>query len=265
MGWKMQFESKTVLVGDDRHGGGQSRVIIHGSDRGSLEGMLASAADSGASSLLFVGKGAFASKEIGLQTCDVIRKSQLPMLWNARLWSEPDSEVLKAMRFAGCRRLELHMDDATLEMVLPQVLALGFAVCVRHPDGSPYALEQIEYSLEEREVLAVQHPELHMVQFELAVAYFKAERLSDVMQPLGRAMTLGFPATPLCLNLLACLGAAKHYPEMAAGLLYQAGHWSTHPVVARNASRLEKWLANNGDIKGERLMLEPDVGVESSM
>jgi hypothetical protein len=109
----------------------------------------------------------------------------------------------------------------------------------------------------EREAVAELLPGLHAAQFDLAVAYYRARRFGDVMRPLGKAMVLRFPMNELCLNLLACLSAARHYPDMAAGLLDQAGHGCPHPVVFRNRGLLRSWMESGGDLRGVRLELDP--------
>jgi len=118
--------------------------------------------------------------------------------------------------------------------------------------------DRLRSAIEAFQTILANDPSLHRARLELAVAYYRAGRLGDVMLPLGKAMTLRFPMNELCLNLLACLSAAKHYPEQAAGLLDQAGYGCPHPVVFRNRELLKAWLAGGGDLKGVRLCLEPE-------
>jgi hypothetical protein len=162
------------------------------------------------------------------------------------------------MRLAGCRRVAMTLGPDEAVEGLFWARRYGYDIRIRNVDGTPYTAERVTYSVSEREAVALRLPGLHAAQFDLAVAYYRAGRYADVMLPLGKAMTLRFPLNELCLNLLACLSAAKHYPDQAAGLLDQAGYGCPHPVVFRNRELLRAWLASGGDLKGVRLRLEPE-------
>nr|WP_321257848.1 hypothetical protein [uncultured Pseudodesulfovibrio sp.] len=189
--------------------------------------------------------------------CEEMRIREIKVLWSANLDRVPTDGLLKSMRLAGCQRVDMMLDsDEAVEGVF-WARRYGFDVHVCNVDGTPYIADRISYTVVEREAIAELLPGLHAAQFDLAVAYYGARRYAEVMLPLGKAMTLGFPMNELCLNLLACLSAAKHYPDQAAGLLVQAGYGCPHPVVFRNRALLKSWLESGGDIKGIRLELEP--------
>jgi len=212
----------------------------------------------GLSALVFEDAGMFADHGKVVDMCLDMRVRELNVLWSARMETVPTDGLLKAMRLAGCQRLDMRLDPDEAVEGLFWARRYGFDVRIRNLNGASYAVERITYSVAEREAVAGRLPGLHAAQFDLAVAYYRAGRLGDVMLPLGKAMTLRFPMNELCLNLLACLSAAKHYPEQAAGLLDQAGYGCPHPVVFRNRELLKAWLAGGGDLKGVRLCLEPE-------
>nr|WP_319584434.1 hypothetical protein [uncultured Pseudodesulfovibrio sp.] len=212
----------------------------------------------GLAALAFEDAAMFADHERVVEMCLDMRVRDLNVLWSARMDTVPTDGLLKAMRLAGCQRLDMRLDPDEAVEGLFWARRYGFDVRIRNLNGTSYAAERISYSVAEREAIAGRLPGLHAAQFDLAVAYYRAGRLGDVMLPLGKAMTLRFPMNELCLNLLACLSAAKHYPDQAAGLLDQAGYGCPHPVVFRNKELLRSWLAGGGDIKGVRLCLEPE-------
>lgn len=209
--------------------------------------------------LNFVDSEFFSESGKGITLCRRMRELGVNALWSASLTSLPSSGLLEEMRLSGCQRLEMALAPDAAETALSRAREFGFDITVRNADGAPYAIASSPYTVAEREAVVERLPGLHAAQFDLAVAYYKARRFDDVMFPLGKAMTLRFPFNELCLNLLACLSAAKHYPDMASGLLRQAEYGSPHPVVFRNRERLKSWLENGGDVRGIRLMLEPAV------
>lgn len=215
-------------------------------------------AERGLRALSFEDPAMFADHERVVGMCLDMRVRELNVLWSARLDTVPTGGLLKAMRLAGCQRVDMRLDADEAVEGLFWARRYGFDIRLRSAEGAPYTAERIGYSVEELEAVAARLPGLHAAQFDLAVAYFRAGRLGDVMLPLGKAMTLRFPMNELCLNLLACLSAAKHYPDQAAGLLDQAGYGCPHPVVFRNRELLKAWLASGGDLKGVRLRLEPE-------
>ncbi|WP_207259879.1 hypothetical protein [Desulfovibrio sp. Huiquan2017] len=217
--------------------------------------------EQGIRALAFEDPAMFRDHERVTAMCLDMRVRDLNVLWSARLDAVPTDGLLKAMRLAGCRGVDMRLNPDEAVEGLFWARRYGFDVRISNLDDSPYAAERITYDVAEREAIARRLPGLHAAQFDLAVAYFRAGRLSDVMLPLGKAMTLRFPLNELCLNLLACLSAAKHYPDQAAGLLDQAGYGCPHPVVFRNREMLRAWLAGGGDVKGVRLRLEPGPSV----
>lgn len=192
-----------------------------------------------------------------ISLCREMRACEINVLWSARCDSVPTRNQLHAMRLVGCQHLELCLDSEEAEQAFDRAREFGFDMTLRHPDGRSYAVDVADYTVSEREAVCAIFPDLHTAQFDLAVAYFKARRYREVMLPLAKSMTLGFPVNELCLNLLACLSAAKHYPEMAAGLLKQARYGNCHPVVDKNADTLRSWVRSGGDVQGVRLQLEP--------
>lgn len=214
--------------------------------------------DRGLRALAFEDSAMFADHERVVEMCTDMRVRDLNMLWSARLDTVPTGGLLKAMRLAGCQRVDMTLGPDEAVEGLFWARRYGYDIRLRNADGTPYTAERITYSVADREALTKRLSGLHAAQFDLAVAYFKAGRYGDVMLPLGKAMTLRFPMNELCLNLLACLSAAKHYPDQAAGLLDQAGYGCPHPVVFRNRELLRAWLASGGDLRGVRLRLEPE-------
>lgn len=211
----------------------------------------------GISALAFNDPAMFRDHARAVAMCEDMRVHEVNVLWSARLDGVPTDGLLHAMRLAGCQFVDMRLDSDEAAEGLFWARRYGFEVRLRNVDGTPYTAERISYTVAEREDIAERLPGLHAAQFDLAVAYYKARRYADVMLPLGKAMTLGFPMNELCLNLLACLSAAKHYPDRAAGLLDQAGYGCPHPVVFRNREMLRSWLESGGDLKGVRLELEP--------
>ena len=194
----------------------------------------------------------------GVDFCRRLRERGVNVLWSAVLVKTPGRDLLREMRLSGCQRLTLRFASDAARRTYAMGREFGFEMDAVDADGSPCSLGRPSYTVAEREVIAGELPGLHAAQFDLAVACFRAGRYDEVMRPLGKAMTLGFPANELCLNLLACLSAARHYPDVAAGLLDQARYGWPHPVVMRNRKLLRSWLESGGDVKGVRLMLDPD-------
>lgn len=214
----------------------------------------------GLRSLAFDDEALFACHERAMTLCREMRELDVNVLWSAGLSSLPERELLRAMRLAGCQLLDVRLGPDEAAEALGRAREFGFDIRLRNVDGSAYATDRTSYTVADREAVADLLPGLHAAQFDLAVAYYRAGRFSDVMQPLGKAMVLRFPMNELCLNLLACLSAARHYPDMAAGLLDQAGHGCPHPVVFRNRGLLRSWMESGGDLRGVRLELEPVSG-----
>ena len=221
------------------------------------------AGERGLTALAFDDPAIFRDHARAVAMCEAMRVLDMNALWSARLDTVPTGGLLKSMRLAGCQLVVMTLGPDEAAEGLFWARRYGFEVRLSNVDGASYVAERISYTVAEREEIADRLPGLHAAQFDLAVAYFKARRYQDVMLPLGKAMTLGFPMNELCLNLLACLSAAKHYPDQAAGLLDQAAYGCPHPVVFRNRELLKSWLESGGDLKGVRLELEP-VGTVSS-
>lgn len=213
------------------------------------------------SALEFVDAAMFHDHERAIAMCEEMRLMDVRVVWSAHLDTVPTDDLLKAMRLAGCQYVDMTLDPDEAVEGLFWARRYGFDIRLRNVDGTPYIAERISYTVAEREAIAERLPGLHAAQFDLAVAYYKARRYQEVMLPLGKAMTLGFPLNDLCLNLLACLSAAKHYPGQAAGLLDQAGYGCPHPVVFRNRQLLKSWLESGGDLKGGRIELEPVASI----
>lgn len=254
----MQIRIQAAATGGEtgpnrfRHG-----VVTLGSDW-SLEPVTRAIAERGLRALVFDDPAIFADRDRAVRMCHQMRVNELNVLWSALLDTVPTDGLLRAMRMAGCQRLDMTLGPDEAVEGLFWARRYGFEVRISNVGGTPYTTDKISYTVAEREAIAERLPGLHAVQFDLAVAYFKDRRYRDVMHPLGKAMTLGFPLNELCLNLLACLSAARHYPDQAAGLLDQAVYGCPHPVVFRNRELLRAWLAGGGDVKGVRLMLEPE-------
>ncbi|BCS87737.1 hypothetical protein [Pseudodesulfovibrio sediminis] len=223
----------------------------------SLDAVAEAVSEHRLNALAFVDPSAFSDYAKAIAMCEGMRIRDINVLWSAKLNTVPTDALLRAMRLAGCQHLDMMLPPEEAVEGLFWARRYGFDFRLRNVDGTPYVAEKISYTVAEREEIAERLPGLHSAQFDLAVSYFKARRLDNVMLPLGKAMTLGFPMNELCLNLLACLSAAKHYPEQAAGLLAQAGYGCPHPVVFRNRALLKSWLESGGDLKGVRLELEP--------
>lgn len=213
---------------------------------GGIESIVSRVADHQDRYFLFEDAEFFANREWAWQLCRRLRESGVNILWGAVLETVPDRELLHEMRLAGCQRLVIRLEPEAADKAYVLARDFGFDISIANADGSPYAVDRVSYTVAEREAVAENMPGLHAAQFDLAVAYFRAGRLDEVMRPLGKAMTLGFPANELCLNLLACLSAARQYPDVAAGLLDQAQHSWPHPVVMRNRKLLRSWLESGG-------------------
>lgn len=214
----------------------------------------------GFQTLAFVDREFFAEHETAIAMCREMRELGINVLWIANMVVTPTRELLREMRLAGCQRLALALDaEAETKDVVKMAREFGFDISITSLDGTPILSGRTQYSVAERETIAQQMSGLHSVQFDLAVSYFKARRFGEVMLPLSKAMTLRFPVNELCLNLLACLSAAKHYPDMAANLLQLAEHGRSQPVVRQNQSLIDDWRANRGDVRGVRLELEPEI------
>ncbi|WP_319467723.1 hypothetical protein [uncultured Pseudodesulfovibrio sp.] len=245
-------------MGKDRKAIGAVQAVVRWDAAGTVAELAKTIEEKQLSSLLFVDAEFFSDEESGIELCLRMRTLDINVLWSAVITDDVSRELFREMRLSGCQRLDMRLAPDDAERGLAHAREFGFDVSICNVDGTPYASDRITYDVSEREAIAEGLPGLHSVQFDLAVAYFKARRFSEVMLPLGKAMTLRFPMNELCLNLLACLSAAKHYPTMAAGLLDQAGYGWPHPVVLRNRTLLKSWLESGGDVKGVRLMLDPE-------
>jgi len=262
-GWNMYIENNAVLLeGKDgqHHKSRSTHGVVRWDNGMNIKGIGCEVAEKGLVTLAFADPEFFADHERAMDMCRDMRVLEMNVLWSAQIDTVPTDELLKAMRLAGCQHVDMQLDPDRAVDGLALARKYGFEVRVRNVDGTPYASDRISYSVAEREAVAGRLPGQHAAQFDLAVAYYKARRYSEVMLPLGKAMTLRFPKNELCLNLLACLSAAKHYPDQAAGLLDLAGYGCPHPVVFRNRRLLKSWLESGGDLKGVRLELEPESG-----
>jgi len=244
------------LNGRIEPGATKRTAVVRWTEGSSIRDIEAEVSRRGLQFLTFVDREFFDDPTQGIELCRAMRAIDMNVLWNAQLHAPPPPALLREMRLAGCQRLELFLDPDDAVVSLMAARKFGFDIAIRNADGTPYATDRTLYSVMERQIICERLPGLHSVQFDLAVALYKARRYREVMLPLGKAMTLGFPVNELCLNLLACLSAAKHYPDMAAGLLEQAQYGCPHPVVFRNQRKLRDWLESGGDTKGVRLLLD---------
>ncbi|MUM76807.1 hypothetical protein GKC30_04060 [Pseudodesulfovibrio sp. F-1] len=198
----------------------------------------------------------FADAKRAVALCREIRRRGINVLWSARVGEMPGRNLLRVMRLAGCQEIVARpVVEETSN--LDRAREFGFDIRLWGDAGQAGIGVPTGYTVAEREAVAELLPGHHAAQFDLAVAYYRARRFSEVMRPLGKAMILGFPINELCLNLLACLSAARHYPDVAAGLLDQAGYGCPHPVVFRNRRLLRSWMESGGDLRGVRLDLDP--------
>lgn len=248
--------NQPVLQGKE----GQGRItVIKWSEEWSVEALAAEIKDSNIKTLVFEDAGFFNNFENTMTMCREIISAGLNILWSATLQTKIADELLREMRQAGCQRLDMYLDsDDAIEM-LTSARLFGFDICIRNSDGTSYVTDRVEYTVEERKTVAELFPALHAAQFELAAAYFEAGRIREVMHPLAKAMTLGYPMNEHCLNLLACLSAARHYPDLASGLLVQAHHNGHTPVVEENKKQMNEWYASRGDMRGTPLQLEVET------
>ena len=257
----MYIESSTGMSeGKDGHHHLATHGVVRWNDGGGIEDIEREIRERGLTTVVFAGSEFFDDHEVAMKMCRDMRVRGTNVLWSAQLSASPTGELLKSMRLAGCQHLDMQLDPDEAVNALGLARRYGFDIHIRNVDGTPYVADKISYTIMEREAITGRLPGLHSVQFDLAVAYYKARRYSEVMLPLGKAMTFRFPRNELCLNLLACLSAAKQYPDQAAGLLDQAGYGCPHPVVFRNRKLLKSWLESGGDLKGVRLELEPAGG-----
>lgn len=256
-GWIMKLELLPCRTTGNGSGRDTGVGVVISSKGGSLADVAVEVARHDVQCLVFEDEALFRDEAAAISLCRNIRQSELNVLWSARLDTPPGRELLREMRLAGCQCLDLRLDFGNPEKILERAREFGFDMTLRHEGEIQCAVNASDYTVAEREVVSTLFPDLHTAQFDLAVAYFRARRYSDVMLPLAKSMTLGFPINALCLNLLACLSAAKHYPEMAAGLLKQARYGNSYPVVDKNNAMLQSWVQSGGDVRGMRLLLEP--------
>lgn len=255
----MYLEKKTPVAGGKAgHGMLGQCGVVRWAPGGTVSDFWPEIRKEGLRSLVFVDPELFGDDETATTMCRDLRYLGTPVLWTAHIHTNPSRELLLDMRLAGCNRLEIVLGPDQAVDALHHAREFGFDIRIRDTDGRPYTTDRVHYDIADREAVAEKLPNVHAVQFDLAVAYYKAGRFQDVMKPLGKAMTLGYPRNELCLNLLACLSAAKHYPETAAGLLIRASDGSGHPLVSRNRKTLDAWLKNGGDVKGLRLLLKAE-------
>jgi len=253
----MRIELRANMpVGKDGLNGPFAHGVVRHDGDWDIAPVAGEAGERGLTALAFDDPAVFRDHGKAVAMCETMRVLGMNVLWSARLDTVPTGGLLKDMRLAGCQQVDMRLNPDEAVEGLFWARRYGFEARLRNQDGAPYAAERIFYTVAEREAIAERLPGLHAAQFDLAAAYFKARRYGDVMLPLGKAMTLGFPLNELCLNLLACLSAAKHYPDQAAGLLDQAAYGCPHPVVFRNRELLRSWLESGGDLKGVRLELE---------
>lgn len=245
--------TQPVLQGKEGRG---NTTVIRWSKDWSVKDLAVFVKANDLTSLVFNDRLFFEDEKNAIAMCREMTDFGINVLWTAHLWKTPSGDLLQAMRLAGCQRLEMHLSSDAAVPALQAAREFGFDICISNVDGTPYATDKIHYSINERVIIADRFPNLHMAQFELAAAYYEAGRLKDVMNPLGKAMMLGFPMNELCLNLLACLSAAKHYPDLAAGLLDQARYNGPSPIVMGNRQQMANWYATRGDLRGVRLQLD---------
>lgn len=254
----MYIESKACRsIGRDERKSPFAHGVVRLGGDWDVEPVAREVEECGLAALAFDDPAIFRNHEKAVNMCESMRVHEMSVLWSARLDTVPTGGLLKGMRLAGCQQVDMRLDPDEAVEGLFWARRYGFEVRLSNVDGTPYTAEKISYTVAEREAIADRLPGLHAAQFDLAVAYYKARRYNEVMLPLGKAMVLGFPMNELCLNLLACLSAAKHYPDQVAGLLDQAAYGCPHPVVFRNRELLKSWLESGGDLKGVRLDLEP--------
>ncbi|MFH1915389.1 MAG: hypothetical protein ABIK45_14090 [Pseudomonadota bacterium] len=232
------------------------RAVVRLGAEGTVAGLAARVVREGLRWLDFDDEPLFADSARAVAACREMRLRGINVLWSARIAGLPGRELLREMRLAGCQTLDARLGTDEVSAVA-RAREFGFDVRLRDRDDAACASVRTTYTVAEREAVAELLPGLHSAQFDLAVAYYRARRFSDVMRPLGKAMVLRFPMNELCLNLLACLSAARHYPDVAAGLLDQAGYGCPHPVVFRNRGLLRSWMESGGDLRGVRLDLDP--------
>ncbi len=244
--------------GKDRQDAGGYCAVVRWGAEGTVAELAEVVRRQKLTALFFKDGDFFADHEQGLDLCLQMRSLNVNVLWSAVVTNPVSRDLLHAMRLAGCQRLDVRVGSDGAVDVLNHAREFGFDLTLYSRNGSSFASDRTSYTVAEREAIVERLPGLHSVQFDLAVAYFKARRFNEVMLPLGKAMTLRFPMNELCLNLLACLSAARHYPDQAAGLLDQAGYGWPHPVVLRNRVLLKSWLESGGDVKGVRLVLDPE-------
>eukprot|EP00831_Metopus_contortus_P001189 TRINITY_DN10427_c0_g4_i1.p3 TRINITY_DN10427_c0_g4~~TRINITY_DN10427_c0_g4_i1.p3 ORF type:complete len:211 (-),score=46.41 TRINITY_DN10427_c0_g4_i1:83-715(-) len=201
-GWIMQIKTRTVLSEGEI---GQRPLFRHGvvqfDGDWNLDAVAREVAERGLTVLVFDDPDMFLDRGKVVDMCLDMRVRDIDVLWSACLATVPTGGLLKSMRLAGCQRVDMMLNPDEAVEGLFWARRYGFEVRIRNTDGMPYVAERIFYTVAEREAIAERLSGLHAAQFDLAVAYFKAQRYSDVMLPLGKAMTLGFPLNELCLNL----------------------------------------------------------------
>jgi len=227
---------------------------IEGAD---VQGILADLAKSDARYVHFEDPALFADAGLCLQLCVMLRERRINILWSARMDGAFGGGRLRMMRMAGCRKIIAAVEGDALVDLREQAREVGLEYVLIRSDGTVLNSGEDGYSVEEREAVAERLPGVHSVQYDLAVACFKAGQFDQVMGPLGRAVALGFPATELSLNLLACMKAVKEFPGVADGRSVQTIPGSPHPVVLRNRRLVRFWLESGGNIKDARMLLDP--------
>ncbi|WP_419784853.1 hypothetical protein [Pseudodesulfovibrio sp.] len=214
--------------------------------KGNVEQIVADLNGAEGVSALLDAPAIFSDFDQGMELCRQLRE-RANTLWQTVLATVPCRELLYSMRMAGCLRVVVLSDVPATAEETGRLREFGFDYALGSQEQGKGNVENAAYSVAEREAIVDRLPGLHAVQYDLAVAYFKAGRYSEVMQPLGKAMTLRFPANELCLNLLACLSAARQYPDMAYGALVPADRGWPHPTVLRNRMLLRSWLESGGE------------------
>ena len=199
----------------------------------------------------------FADAARCMQLCVVMQERRLKLLWSARMDGPFGGGRLRLMRMAGCRRIVACVPDEALLEAREQLREFGLEYVFLRPGGAVLESRNDEYSVAEREAVAVRLPGVPAVQFELAVTRFMAGSYGKVMQPLARAVALGFPASELSLNLAACLKTVLDHPDLAEGRSVLAGPGAPHPVVMRNRRLMRSWLEKERGARRTFLLPDP--------
>lgn len=192
-----------------------------------------------------------------LRLCVMLRERKINILWSARLNGPFGGGRLRVMRMAGCRKIVAAVPDESLVEIRDRVRELGFDYVFLRPGGAVLESAQDEYTVAEREAIAVRLPGVHSAQFDLAVAHFRVGNIDKVMEPLGKAVALGFPGSDLGLHLMTCLKAALEYPEADFARFIRSAPDSPRPIFLRNRELMDGWLENRAHVTGARMVPDP--------